>query len=86
VSVFEIDGSDIAKLSDGDLRTLVGLLCEAELQRKHLPTTSVTYGGNQDAADGGLDVLVSVTPDTSMELPVPGSITGYQVKAKPSSL
>jgi hypothetical protein len=82
VSVLGIDGSDLARLSDSDLRTLIGLLCEAELQRRHLPTTSATYGGHQDAPDGGLDVMVSVPPETPMQLPVPRAMTGYQVKAK----
>jgi hypothetical protein len=30
--MFEITGDDIAALSDPDLRTLGGLLCEAEVQ------------------------------------------------------
>jgi hypothetical protein len=32
--MLEITGDDIALLSDADLRTLVGLLCEGELRNK----------------------------------------------------
>ena len=57
--MFEITGDDIAALNDTDLRTLVGRLCEAELRRRGLPVSAVTYGGNQTAKDGGLDVRVA---------------------------
>jgi hypothetical protein len=67
--MFEIIGDDIASLSDTDLRTLVGLLCETEMRRRAQPTSAVTWGGNQTAKDGGLDVRVN--------LPVPTEITGF---------
>jgi hypothetical protein len=52
--MFEIVGDDIAALSDTDLRTLIGLLCEAEMRRRGLSTSAVTWGGHQTAKDGGL--------------------------------
>ena len=52
--MLEITPDNIAQLADDDLRTLVGLLCEAELARRGLPVSGVTWGGNQRAADGGL--------------------------------
>ena len=58
--MFEITGDDIAALGDTDLRTLIGLLCEAEMRRRGLPSSAVTWGGNQNAKDGGLDVRVSL--------------------------
>jgi hypothetical protein len=35
--IFEITGDHISRLSDTDLRTLIGLLCEAELRRRNTP-------------------------------------------------
>jgi len=34
--MFEITREDIAALNDEDLRSLIGLLCEAELRRANL--------------------------------------------------
>jgi hypothetical protein len=54
--MFEITRDDIAALNDEDLRTLIGRLCEAELRRNGLPVSAATWGGDQTAKDGGLDV------------------------------
>ena len=54
--MFEISGNDIRNLGDADLRSLVARLAIAELRAKGLPLSAVTAGGDQDAADGGLDV------------------------------
>src|SRR5262249_2189019 len=78
--MFEIIGDDIASLSDDDLRTLVGRLCEAELRSRDLPTSAVTWGGNQTAKDGGLDVRVALPAGTSIDGFVPKADTGFQVK------
>jgi hypothetical protein len=78
--MFEITGDDIAALSDTDLRTLVGLLCEAEVRGRALPISSVTWGGNQTAKDGGLDVRVRLPPASSITGFIPSPQTGFQVK------
>lgn len=78
--MFEITGSDIAALSDGDLRTLVARLALSELSASNLPLSSVTAGGNQDAADGGLDVRVDCQATFTNADFVPRTLTGYQVK------
>src|ERR1700685_1256583 len=78
--MFEITGDDIAALSDEDLRTLVGLLCEAELRRRNLPPSFATWGGDQNAKDGGLDVRVALPPGTAIEGFIPRAETGFQVK------
>lgn len=79
--LFEISGNDIALLDDGELRTLIGLLCEADYRQAGLPTTGIRWGGNQDAKDGGIDVFVDsagvTPPKTSF---IPRAITGFQVK------
>lgn len=78
--MLEITPEDIAQLNDEQLRELIGLLCESELRRKGHSPAAVTYGGNQNAADGGLDVVVALPPGTEISGFIPRSLTGYQVK------
>ena len=78
--MFEITGDDIAALNDSDLRTLIGLLSEAEMRRRGLPTSAVTWGGNQTAKDGGLDVRVALPTGTAVAGFIPNAQTGFQVK------
>lgn len=80
--MFEITGDDIAALNDTDLRTLVGRLCEAELRRRGLSVSAVTYGGNQTAKDGGLDVRVAAPVGSAVGGFIPKAQTGLQVKAQ----
>ena len=80
VTLLEIDGDHIAKLNGDDLRELIGLLCEADYRSAGLPTRGITSGGNQDAKDGGLDVVVRDTVSPPASSLVPRSITGFQVK------
>ncbi len=79
-NLIEITGNDIAELGDADLRDLIGLLCESDYRLHGLSTKGITWGGNQDAPDGGVDVAVrenEVPPKTSF---VPRSVTIFQVK------
>lgn len=78
--MFEITGDHIAELSDEDLRSLIGMLCEAEMRRRGLPVSAVTWGGNQNAKDAGLDVRVSLPSVTVIDGFIPRPSTGYQVK------
>lgn len=78
--MFEITGSEISELNDSDLRSLVGLLCEADLRINNLPTSGVTWGGHQDAKDGGLDVRVELLSPPNLQGFIPRATTGYQVK------
>lgn len=78
--MFEITGDDIAALGDEDLRTLVGLLCEAELRRGNLSPSAVTWGGDQNAKDGGLDVRVALPAGTPIDGFIPRPDTGFQAK------
>ncbi len=77
---FEITGDDIAALGDADLRVLIGLLCEADYRLAGLPTRGIKWGGHQDAADGGLDVVVRDSIPPPVTSFVPKNITGFQVK------
>lgn len=78
--MFEIIGEDIAALSDDDLRSLVARLCEAEVRRQGLPTSSVTWGGDQNAPDGGVDVRVNAPTKRPIQGFIPRHATGFQVK------
>lgn len=79
-TMFDITPDDINQLNDTDLRELVGRLCEAELACRGLSPSAVTWGGNQTAADGGLDVRVALPTGVSIEGFVPRPSTGFQVK------
>ncbi|ADB19113.1 conserved hypothetical protein [Pirellula staleyi DSM 6068] len=76
----EIDRKDIEKLGDADFRTLVVLLCEAEIRNAGISLSSITAGGHQDAADGGLDVVVKAAGPLPTKSFIPRSYTGIQVK------
>jgi hypothetical protein len=78
--MFEITSDDIALLNDEELRTLVGLLCESELKIRDISSKFVTWGGNQNAADGGLDVRVELDSEQLIDGFVPRPNTGLQVK------
>jgi len=78
--MLELTGDDVALLNDSDLRVLVARLCEAELTSKGLPTSAVTAGGDQNAADGGLDVRMSLDAcETNLDF-IPRGHCGFQVK------
>lgn len=79
-NLLEITGDDIARLSDAELRELIGLLCEADYRSVGLPTKGITWGGHQDARDGGLDVVVrdEISPPSNSF--VPRNVTGFQIK------
>ncbi len=78
--MLEISPDHIAALKDDDLRTLVGLLCEAEMRRRGFSASAIAWGGNQDAPDGGIDVRVSLPKGAAIDGFVPKPETGYQVK------
>ncbi len=79
----DITGDDIAALSDTDLRELIGRLCESDCRVSNICSTSVTYGGHQDAPDGGIDVAVKANQSFPAHVSIPHSETVFQVK-KPS--
>jgi hypothetical protein len=80
--MLEITADDIARLNDEQLRAVVARLCEAELRGRGHSAVHVTWGGNQNAADGGIDVRVALPPGTVIDGYVPRPATGFQVKAQ----
>lgn len=81
VPVLDISGDDVARLDDATLRELIALLCEADLRAAGLPATGVTWGGDQRAADGGVDVKVDAASAAGSIGELPRRIVGIQVKA-----
>src|ERR1700761_6637027 len=81
-TMFDITGQDISLLSDEDLRGLIGRLCEAELRRHSLSPLAVTWGGHQNATDGGIDVRVAAETTVPATSAIPRSNVGYQSKAE----
>lgn len=77
--LLEITKDDIKKLNDSDLRTLIGKLCEAELYEYGGKISSVSYGGNQDEKDGGIDVQISYSNLENGDF-IPSQNTIFQVK------
>lgn len=80
--MFDVTGQDISSLSDEDLRTLVGRLCEAELCRLELSPLCATWGGNQNAVDGGVDVRVTIGESAPHGPVFASPSVVYQVKAE----
>ena len=80
MTFFELEPSDISALNDADLRNLVARLCEAELIQQGIQPSAVTWGGAQEAADGGLDVNVRCNEKISNPNFLPRENTGFQVK------
>ncbi|MGU3660829.1 hypothetical protein [Methylobacterium fujisawaense] len=81
MNIFEVTPNDIERLNDTDLRTLIGYLAEYEMSRQGLSNSSVTYGGHQNAKDGGIDVRVETASLSSIGY-IPRRNTGFQVKAE----
>jgi hypothetical protein len=81
VPMLEITSDHIALLNGADLRELTGRLCESELRKRGISAAFATWGGHQNAADGGLDVRVDLPPDSSIDGFIPTLHTGFQVKA-----
>lgn len=84
--MFKLEYRHITALTDVDLCTLVGMLCEAHLRAAALPESAVTYGGDQRAADGGVDVRVDLPHGTAMSDWVPRPQSVFQVKQEKTGL
>lgn len=80
--ILEITAEQVEQLNDTDLRTLVAYLCEREVRSHGHPVSAVTWGGHQNAGDGGIDVRVSLPAGATITGYVPKASTGLQVKAQ----
>ena len=78
---FEVTPAHIGALSDTDLRELVARLCMARLAVAGHPPEYVIWGGDQRAADGGIDVRVQMPAEVAVTAGFPRARIGLQVKA-----
>ncbi len=79
---FQIASADIQNLGDEQARELVARLCRAEMRAKGLSQAFVTWGGDQRAKDGGVDVRVDINPSAGVGGYIPKDASAFQVKAE----
>jgi hypothetical protein len=79
--MFDISEKQIEDLDDTSLRELIARLCEAELFSGGLSPLLVTWGGNQNAKDGGVDVRVNLPEAATLPTNLPRHNCVFQVKA-----
>jgi hypothetical protein len=79
--MLDITAQDIKQLDDENLRALVARLCELEVERQGHSTSCVKWGGNQNAADDGIDVFVDLPSSSNTNGFLPRKTIGLQVKA-----
>lgn len=75
-----IESAHIKELDDEMLRDLIGLLCEEELKKFNKNVRNVLWGGNQNAADGGIDVYCEYDGELDNDSFIPRNKVGFQVK------
>lgn len=80
ISLFEITPRDVADLDDSALRELLARLCNASLAASRHPSQYVTWGGDQRASDGGVDVRLDAPQAVAGTAGFPRPVIGYQVK------
>jgi hypothetical protein len=80
--ILEVTRDEISRLTDTDLRTLVAYLAESEVRSIGHSPSAVTWGGHQNASDGGIDVRVTLPIGASIAGYIPRPHTGFQVKAQ----
>jgi hypothetical protein len=81
--LFLVSSEDIQKLNDEQARELVARLVRAESERRQAADSSITWGGDQRAKDGGIDVRFSSSSLATTSIYIPTPVVGYQVKAEP---
>jgi len=86
-TLFHVNTADIKALNDEQARALIARLCRAEIRKHGGSESAVTWGGDQRAKDGGVDVRVEINPPLGISGYLPNDNTAFQVKAEvfPSS-
>jgi len=80
-TLFHVDAADIKALNDDQARALIARLCRAEIRKHGGSESAVTWGGDQRAKDGGVDVRVEINPPLGISGYLPNDYTAFQVKA-----
>lgn len=78
--LFEITAEHINKLDDEQLRNLIGLLCESTFRKNNFDAKGVSWSGDQNAADGGIDVKCIKHTGENIDSFIPRNYVGFQVK------
>ncbi len=81
--LFHIQTDHIQALDDGQARELLARLCRFHIQRAGLDPANVFWGGDQRAADEGVDVRIDCRPVCDVSGPLGRSVAIIQVKAEP---
>lgn len=81
--IFHIQTDHIQALDDGQARELLARLCRFHIQRAGLDPANVFWGGDQRAADEGVDVRIDCRPACDVSGPLGRSVAIIQVKAEP---
>ncbi|MBX5201986.1 hypothetical protein [Rhizobium sp. NZLR1] len=80
--LFSITKADIKALNDEQARELVARLSMAELEGQGCSRAAITWGGNQRAADDGVDVEVASVNPVKAGGYILAPLTAFQVKAE----
>jgi hypothetical protein len=80
--IFSITVNNIRDLTDEQARELIARLCRAELRKSNISQAAVTWGGDQRAKDGGVDVRVDVDPPRGISGYIKNDRSAFQVKAE----
>jgi hypothetical protein len=81
-TIFSVDKKQIKKLNDEQARELVARLAKAECRAAGLPESGVTWGGDQRAKDGGVDVRIKLAKGSNGLDFIKKPSTVFQVKAE----
>ncbi|MCK1615431.1 hypothetical protein IVA96_01715 [Bradyrhizobium sp. 159] len=80
--IFSVSSDEIQDLTDVQARELVARLCKAELRVKDVSSAAVSWGGDQRAKDGGVDVRVDVSSPRGISGYIKKDRCAFQVKAE----
>lgn len=79
---FDVTFDDIQRLNDDQLRNVLRLLLEAEAKQHSIPLSAIRLGGDQNAADGGVDARVEWEGGPEHTEWFPKRLTNFQSKAE----
>ncbi len=80
--IFSVSSKDIQRLTDVQARELVARLCKSELRALGISPAGVSWGGDQRAKDGGVDVRVDVSLPHAAGGYIKKDTCVFQVKAE----
>ncbi len=82
MGAFEITKEMVGRVTDEQLRQLLRRLLEAEARVRGIPPSAIAVGGNQTAADGGVDGSIHWTGLPDPESWLPRHVIYFQAKAE----